>query len=57
MKNTIVFALSSSVGLAEDICKERGCPAGYHCQHEQVQSGQGAECDSVYAGYHGYHGW
>ena len=28
MKNTIVFALSSSVGLAEDICKELGLELG-----------------------------
>ena len=39
MKNTIVFALSSSVGLAEDICKELGLELG-KCEVKHFADGE-----------------
>lgn len=39
MKNTIVFALSSSVGLAKDICKELGLELG-KCEVKHFADGE-----------------
>ena len=39
MKNTVVFALSSSVGLAEDICKELGLELG-KCEVKHFADGE-----------------